>query len=428
MFIGKVLCSLLAIAPTLSSAHSIIIGAIGDANAKVQGNAIGMVAGTSRNDATQYSGLRDAAVFSFPTIPDRSCTKCLLRHKPKCTQCLSTCWKKKYGNKSRMLKRIEKKKKAAKEKKDSAKKKGATKEKAVKTKDKSKGKKTGKCRKYVKHCKRCPIYDFNCLECRKPLNNGCGRTFMVETSPLYTIDTGAKPGKVCCGAKSPYYGLGQLNVQNWVNKMVQSKSIPQVCSGGHLELKIHQVNADGGGPYDCLLDDMGTGNEFPIPLKIIGKNVPGKKGISKYTLKKWKLIVQMPKNLSCSGTYNGAKNICMVRCHNTAPNGPFGGCIPVQLVAGKPKPPPKNEYPDPPEDKDVAGDEMFPDNDHAAIQGKTTEEDDGSDETDSIGPPGVEEVDDPEAIEEDDEESTEDEEAEVAEGGDEDAAPAEEET
>ncbi|TGJ74081.1 hypothetical protein EYR41_001129 [Orbilia oligospora] len=439
MLISKLLCSILAIAPTLSSAHSIVIGAVGDADKSVKGHAIGMVEGTSRKDANQYSGLRDAAIFSFPTIPNKWCKKCVKRYKPKCGSCLSSCWKKKYGKKGRarrLLRRTNAKKKQAAKKQPAAKKKATAKKaktvkkktttkkkKTVKAKAKVKAKKTGKCLKYIKNCKKCPVYDFNCAKCRTPLVNGCGRTFMVQQSPLYDIDSGAKAGKMCCGAKSPYYGLGSLNIQNWVNKMAQKNSIPKVRSGGYLELKIHQVNADGGGPYHCIVDKMGTGAQFDqTRLQIIGKNVPGKNGISKYKFKKWKLIVQMPTNLGCSGSYNGANNVCMVRCNNGAPNGPFGGCIPVQQVGGDPSPPPENDYPDPPEDEDVAGEEHLADDDNAYIQGKSAEQDDGSEETSGYGPVGTESEDDPDAVEEDDDEEEggeEGEEGEEGEGGEE---------
>ncbi|KAK6361297.1 hypothetical protein TWF730_005032 [Orbilia blumenaviensis] len=401
MLISKLVCSILAVGPTLSFAHSIIISATGDADKTIKGYAFGMVEGTSRIDTTQYSGQRDAVVFSFPTIPDRSCKKCIKRQKPKCMKCVSSCWRKKYGkrkNRLRLLRRTnQKKKKAA-----AAKPKKAAKKKAKAKKAKSKGKKTGKCHKYVKNCKRCAVYDFNCRQCRTPLPTGCGRTFMVQQSELYTIDGGAQARKMCCGAKSPFYGLGALNINGWANKMAKNNEIPRVCSGGHLELKIHQVNADGAGPYQCVLDKTGSGVGFPTSLQIIGKNVPGKYGRSKYKLKNWKLRVQIPENPGCSGSYGSVKNVCFVRCHNAAPNGPFGGCIPFQLVGGKPTPPSTDEDPIPPEDEDAGGEEELPDEDEALVKGKTVEDDDGSDETANLGPVGVDEVDDADAVEEDD--------------------------
>ncbi|KAF3150320.1 hypothetical protein TWF569_004710 [Orbilia oligospora] len=58
--------------------------------------------------------------------------------------------------------------------------------------------------------------------------------------------------------------------------------------------------------------------------------------------------VTIPKNIKCNGSYEGKKNICMLRCENYALNGPFGGCLPFQLIPPEPQapPPPPPPVPD----------------------------------------------------------------------------------
>ncbi|PGH19443.1 hypothetical protein AJ80_03944 [Polytolypa hystricis UAMH7299] len=36
-------------------------------------------------------------------------------------------------------------------------------------------------------------------------------------------------------------------------------TLPQVSPGGQVQMTLHQVNADGAGPYTCMIDSTGTG-------------------------------------------------------------------------------------------------------------------------------------------------------------------------
>lgn len=55
-------------------------------------------------------------------------------------------------------------------------------------------------------------------------------------------------------------------------------TLPQVSQGGQLEMTLHQVNADGGGPYKCMIDSTGTGTQWQDIQ--VTQNVPGRAGIN----------------------------------------------------------------------------------------------------------------------------------------------------
>lgn len=94
-------------------------------------------------------------------------------------------------------------------------------------------------------------------------------------------------------------------------------------------MTLHQVNSDGAGPYECMLDVTGTGKNFtslPVSTQVPGKNGRNKKG----QMTDWPLVVELPFDLKCTGSSGDLTGICLVRCQN--PVGPFGGCVPVQQV------------------------------------------------------------------------------------------------
>ncbi|KAI9219261.1 hypothetical protein BC828DRAFT_406852 [Blastocladiella britannica] len=107
--------------------------------------------------------------------------------------------------------------------------------------------------------------------------------------------------------------------------------LPMVAAGMPLTMTVHQINADGAGPYICALSADGTGKDF-TPVKVT-MNLPGVRGRNARTsLKDQALMVTMPGDLKCTG--GAAKNMCLVRCRNAAAAGPFGGCVPVQQMVG----------------------------------------------------------------------------------------------
>ncbi|KAK2028389.1 hypothetical protein LX32DRAFT_590816 [Colletotrichum zoysiae] len=107
--------------------------------------------------------------------------------------------------------------------------------------------------------------------------------------------------------------------------------LPQVTPGSTLEMTVHQVNADGGGPYDCMINADATGaswTNIDVPVTIPGQNSRNRAGaMTDYPLK-----AAIPADQTCTGTVAGQSNVCLVRCQNAARAGPFGGIVPVQMA------------------------------------------------------------------------------------------------
>ncbi|KAK6356051.1 hypothetical protein TWF718_000425 [Orbilia javanica] len=141
----------------------------------------------------------------------------------------------------------------------------------------------------------------------------------------------------------------KLNIAEEVDTLIKESLIPQASAGGWMKMRIHQVNADGAGPFRCKLDQTGLASNFTdwIPLT---QNIPGDAhSVNHHTVRSGHLWLQMPlpKDLACTGTYGNYQNICMVRCENQAVNGPFGGCVPFQQVPAPIKETPTSTKPTP---------------------------------------------------------------------------------
>ncbi|KAK4215681.1 hypothetical protein QBC37DRAFT_371776 [Rhypophila decipiens] len=109
-------------------------------------------------------------------------------------------------------------------------------------------------------------------------------------------------------------------------------SLPQVTPGGEVEMTLHQVNADGGGPYNCMINADGTGAQWTniqVTTTPPGRNSRNRQGEST----DFPLVAAIPENQQCTGEVAGQENVCLVRCQNDARAGPFGGVVPVQMVA-----------------------------------------------------------------------------------------------
>ncbi|GAD95364.1 hypothetical protein SNOG_11034 [Paecilomyces variotii No. 5] len=122
---------------------------------------------------------------------------------------------------------------------------------------------------------------------------------------------------------------GNVDVGQETEKELAANRVTSVQKGSTLAVTIHQVNADGAGPYSCDLDPTSNSlatNEF-IPLQV-SNNVPGTNGLSQAKFQNFTINVQLPKDLNCTGASTG--NICTVRCRNNALAGPFGGCFAVK--------------------------------------------------------------------------------------------------
>ncbi|OIW34621.1 hypothetical protein CONLIGDRAFT_14118 [Coniochaeta ligniaria NRRL 30616] len=127
---------------------------------------------------------------------------------------------------------------------------------------------------------------------------------------------------------------GNIDVGENTENALAAGQVTQVKAGTELTVTIHQVNADGAGPYVCDLDE--TSNSGIISQNLtVTNNVPGVNGLSQAKAQAFNITVKMPDTLSCTGASTG--NVCTVRCRNTAVAGPFGGCFAVQQVDVTPK-------------------------------------------------------------------------------------------
>ncbi|KAF6831485.1 cas1 appressorium specific protein [Colletotrichum musicola] len=107
--------------------------------------------------------------------------------------------------------------------------------------------------------------------------------------------------------------------------------LPQVRAGGTIDMTLHQVNGDGGGPYDCMINGDATGATW-TNINVIttppGQNSRNRAG----AMTDFPMKAQIPADQTCTGTVAGQNNICLVRCQNAARAGPFGGIVPVQMA------------------------------------------------------------------------------------------------
>lgn len=55
--------------------------------------------------------------------------------------------------------------------------------------------------------------------------------------------------------------------------------MPLISAGGMVMMTLHQVNGDGAGPYECMIDSTGAGTNW-VPMTV-ATNVPGEDSRSK---------------------------------------------------------------------------------------------------------------------------------------------------
>lgn len=134
---------------------------------------------------------------------------------------------------------------------------------------------------------------------------------------------------------------------------LSGSTLPQVSQGGSVSGTLHIVTSDGAGPYKAMVDTTGTGTNWQ-PMDVVTQ-VPGTRGnIQKSEKRAWARLLQragimkratninedfpfkvtMPADATCTGTVAGQSNVCMVKLVNPSNAGPFGGCVPVQMVGG----------------------------------------------------------------------------------------------
>ncbi|KAI1760792.1 hypothetical protein GGR53DRAFT_522837 [Hypoxylon sp. FL1150] len=126
---------------------------------------------------------------------------------------------------------------------------------------------------------------------------------------------------------------GNIDIGENTENALAAGVVTQVQSGTQVKVTLHQVNADGAGPYACDLVEAGNNGVISQNLTV-ENNVPGVNGFSQAKTQDFQILVNMPSNFTCSGSSAG--NVCTVRCRNNALAGPFGGCFPVQQVDVQP--------------------------------------------------------------------------------------------
>ncbi|KAK6344583.1 hypothetical protein TWF718_006542 [Orbilia javanica] len=313
------------------SAHCVFIGAIGDRPGAANGQALGISSTTHvkwgkknvgfRSNDRQWPFQKDTTVFSSPAVPWR---------KP-------NCWDKKC------------------------------------------------CKKYHKKKNPFPCFPkgFYTPVPRRALSSGCGVTLEGIANDAARRNDQTKWKSTPGGQwnvrffQRPVTSSALTNVQSEINRCIGMGKLTTASAGGYLKIHVHQLNADGGGPFRCRLDTSATaGADSKWQWVTVQKNIPGNKfGVNKYKLKKWWMVVKLPTNLDCQGAANGRKNICLMRCENNARNGPFGGCIPFeqwkpQVDEPEPEqPPPEPEV----EEETPAKEEEIPDDNVEPV-----EDDEGS--------------------------------------------------
>ncbi|XDG08624.1 hypothetical protein ABKA04_008239 [Annulohypoxylon sp. FPYF3050] len=102
---------------------------------------------------------------------------------------------------------------------------------------------------------------------------------------------------------------GNIDIGENTENALAAKAVTQVKSGTQLKVTIHQVNADGAGPYACDLVEAGNNGLITQNLTV-ENNVPGVNGFSQAKTQDFDILVNMPDNFTCTGC----------------------GCFPVQQV------------------------------------------------------------------------------------------------
>ncbi|KAF2826586.1 hypothetical protein CC86DRAFT_455322 [Ophiobolus disseminans] len=125
---------------------------------------------------------------------------------------------------------------------------------------------------------------------------------------------------------------GNIDIGEQTENELAAGRMTTVSAGSVMAVTIHQVNADGAGPFECDLDETSNAVTTFTPLKV-SNNIPGSFGLSQAKEQDFTINVQMPENFNCIGASTG--NICTVRCRNNAVAGPFGGCFAVQQTDGQ---------------------------------------------------------------------------------------------
>ncbi|KAH9926268.1 uncharacterized protein BXZ73DRAFT_102951 [Epithele typhae] len=108
--------------------------------------------------------------------------------------------------------------------------------------------------------------------------------------------------------------------------------LPSIPSNGSLSFTVHQVNADGGGPFTAELNTDATAKTFTALT--VSLQPPGVNGVLHNGPANSTMVVEIPAGTKCTGGTDGAT--CLIRLNNGGTTasvangaGPFGGCLAV---------------------------------------------------------------------------------------------------
>lgn len=126
-------------------------------------------------------------------------------------------------------------------------------------------------------------------------------------------------------------GTNQLEAGTRAIMSEMGGQLPQITPGGTVDMTLHQVNGDGGGPYTCAMNADGTGADWQnvnVATTPPGENSRNRGGAQT----DFPMVAEVPADQTCTGTVAGQPNVCLMRCMNAARAGPFGGVVPVQMA------------------------------------------------------------------------------------------------
>ncbi|KAK8100364.1 cell surface protein [Apiospora kogelbergensis] len=106
-----------------------------------------------------------------------------------------------------------------------------------------------------------------------------------------------------------------------------SGGLPTADDNGEVTLQFRQINQDGAGPLEAMIDGTSGGTDMAAFKKAeVTQDVPGfVAGLSTATMTDFNVKVAMPQGMTCEASVGGANNVCVVRVRNNTPAGPFGG-------------------------------------------------------------------------------------------------------
>ncbi|KAK6077911.1 cell surface protein [Seiridium cupressi] len=109
--------------------------------------------------------------------------------------------------------------------------------------------------------------------------------------------------------------------------MGATMGLPTAADDGTVELQYRQINQDGAGPLEAMVDGTSGGTDMAAFKEAdVTQDVPGfVAGLSAATNTDFAVKVAMPQGMTCDATVGDAQNVCVVRVRNNTPAGPFGG-------------------------------------------------------------------------------------------------------